>query len=256
MRSIVFLKAILDPEAPPGVLRFSPAGASGDVQQVLGPFEGNALELAVQLAQAASGSFVAVAQGDPAQDAALRKALALGAESAVRVEADGAFTDPLVTARRLRAVALSLGAADLYLFGRQAGDWDMGVTAGLFAGLMDLPFVPLVQRAVPEGDALRVRREIAGGYEESLRRPPLVLSVTNGPATVLRLPKVKDVMLANRRPIDVRAPEAGPAGLALEGLAAARTERAGRMLSGDPAAQAEQLAAELRRFRIGQGGVQ
>ena len=254
MRILCFLKAILDPEAPPGAIRFPGKVESGDVATVLGPFEGNALELSVQLAETSGGSFVAVAMGDGSQDVALRKALALGAERAARIDAEPGFQDPLAAARRLQAAARELGEADAYVFGRQAGDWDMGFTAGIFAGLMDLPFVPLAQHAEIAGEGLRLRREIAGGYEESLVRGPLVMSVTNGPATLMRLPKVKDVMLANRRPIDVLRPADAAASVTLHEIAAAQVTRQGRMLAGDAAAQAAQLASELRRFLVGAGG--
>ncbi len=253
MRIICFLKAILDPEAPPGAIRFAGKVESGEVATVLGPFEGNALELSVQIAQASAGGFVAVAMGDAAQDIALRKALALGAERAVRVDAPAGFQDPLAVARRLKAAAEEAGGADVYVFGRQAGDWDMGVTAGLFAGLMDLPFAPLVQHAEVVGANLRLRREIAGGYEESLRVAPLVVSVTNGPLTLMRLPKVKDVMLANRKPIDVLQAAAEPS-LEIAEIAQAQVTRQGRMITGDAAQQAAGLAAELRRFLVAGGG--
>ncbi len=254
MRILCFLKAILDPEAPPGAIRFPGTVESGDVATVLGPFEGNALELSVQLAEGSSGSFTAVAMGDASQDVALRKALALGAERAVRVDLAPGFQDPLAVARRLQAAAQAVGGADVYVFGRQAGDWDMGVTAGLFAGLMDLPFVPLVQQAELEGGSLRLRREIAGGYEESLRTPPLVWSVTNGPGTLMRLPKVKDVMLANRKPIDVlQAADVEPT-LVLAEIEQAQVTRQGRMIAGDAPAQAAALAAELRRYLVTGGG--
>ena len=254
MRILCFLKAILDPEAPPGAIRFPGKVESGDVATVLGPFEGNGLELAVQLVEASGGTFTAVAMGDGSQDVALRKALALGAEKAVRIAAPGGFQDPLLAARRLWAAAQALGGADVYVFGRQAGDWDMGVTAGLFAGLGDLPFVPLVQGAEVAGDALRLRREIPGGYEASLQSLPLALSVTNGPATLMRLPKVKDVMLANRKPIDVLEPAAALAALDLREIAPAQVTRQSRMIAGDAPAQAQALAAELRRFLVSAGG--
>ncbi len=254
MRILCFVKAILDPEAPPGAIRFPGKVESGDVSTVLGPFEGNALELALQISEASAGSFTAVAMGDGAQDVALRKALALGAGRAARIDVATGFVDPLGAARRLESAAKELGGADVYIFGRQAGDWDMGVTAGLFAGLLDLPFVPLVQQAEVAGEGLRLRREIPGGYEESLRTGPIVLSVTNGPRTLMRLPKVKDVMLANRKPIDVLKPAEVGENLTLAEIAQAQVTRQSRMITGDAASQAAQLSAELRRFLVTGGG--
>ncbi|MDA8346243.1 MAG: electron transfer flavoprotein subunit beta/FixA family protein [Thermaerobacter sp.] len=254
MRAIAFVKSILDPEAPPGAIRFDAGKALGDVPQVLGPYEGNALELAVQIAEASQGEFRAVALGGPEQEAGLRKALALGAAQAMRVDVPSGFHDPLDTARQLKAAADALGGADVYLFGRQAGDWDQGVTAGLFAGLAGLPLVPLVQAAEVAGAGLKVRREIAGGYEEGEIAVPCVLSASNGPGTLLRLPKVKDVMLANRKPIELRAGAQSGAGFRVSDLKASVTSRAGRRIEGDLKAQAEGLAQELRRAIPGIGG--
>ena len=254
MRVIAFVKSILDPEAPPGAVRFEAGQALGDVPQVLGPYEGNALELAVQIAEGSAGQFTAIALGGKEQEVSLRKALALGAVQAIRVEAQDGFRDPLHTARQLKKAADAAGGADVYVFGRQAGDWDQGVTAGLFAGLAGLPLVPLVQGASVAGAGLKVRREIPGGYEEGEIAAPCVLSASNGPGTLLRLPKVKDVMMANRKPIDAVAGEAPGDGFQIMELQASASTRAGRRIEGDLKAQAAALAQELRRVIPGIGG--
>ncbi len=254
MRVIAFVKSILDPEAPPGAIRFEAGKAVGDVPQVLGPYEGNALELGVQIAEASQGELRVVALGGQEQETGLRKALALGAVAAVRVDVPGGFRDPLDTAGELKAAADALGGADVYIFGRQAGDWDQGVTAGLFAGLSGLPYVPLVQSGEVSGTGLKLRREIPGGYEEGEIAAPCVLSASNGPGTLLRLPKVKDVMLANRKPIEVREGGQASAGFSPASLEASVTRRAGRRIEGDLKAQAEGLAQELRRVIPGIGG--
>ncbi len=254
MRVIAFVKSILDPEAPPGAIRFDSGRAQGDVGQVLGPYEGNALELAAQIAEGSGGAFVAIALGGKEQETALRKALALGATSAVRVEREEGFHDPLATAREMQAAAEAAGGADVYVFGRQAGDWDQAVTAGLFAGLAGLPLVPIVQGAEVRGAALSVRREIQGGYEEGEISPPCVLSASNGPGTLLRLPKVKDVMMANRKPIEVRPAISPSGGFKVSDLRANAASRAGRRIEGDLKSQAEALAQDLRRVIPGIGG--
>lgn len=254
MRVIAFVKSILDPEAPPGAIRFEAGRAQGDVPQVLGPYEGNALELAVQIAEGSQGTLRAVAMGGPEQDAGLRKALALGAAEAVRIDVPPGFRDPLETAQALLGAAQSLGGADVYVFGRQAGDWDQAVTAGLFAGLAGLPLVPLVQSGAVSGAAIKVRREIQGGYEEGEIEAPCVLSASNGPGTLLRLPKVKDVMMANRRPIEVRPAAAAAGGLRMVQLQGSAPSRAGRRIEGDLKAQAAALAQELRRYIPTVGG--
>jgi len=248
MKIVVFVKAILDPEAPPGMIHFDGTIEGGRTPYVLGPFESNALETAARLAEAGGSAFTAVAQGGVEQEVALRKALALGADRAVRVDAQGLYHDPLATARRL---ALAAGEADIYIFGRQAGDFDQAVTAGLFAGAVGTAFVPLVQRAEIRDGGLSLKREIPGGYEELEIDLPAVLSVTNGPDTLMRLPKVKDVIAANRKPIELMAEEEDRD---LSSLAAVRprdTRRAGRRLTGDLPELARALGAELEPFLQG-----
>lgn len=254
MRALVFLKSILDPEAPPGAVGFSGrAPQARDVKHVLGPFESNALELAAKLRDA-GGSFAAVALGGKEQEGGLRKALAIGAGRALHLRDEGLHRDPLAVATVLAAAAADLGGADVYLFGRQAGDYDQAVTPGLFAGILGIPFVPLVQSLEPSGTGLRLHREIPGGYEEVLVQPPVVLSATNGPATLLRLPRVKDVMLASRSPIEAQESPPASDGLELMTLSAASSGRAGRKLEGDVAELAAALAAEIRRALPGLGG--
>lgn len=245
MRIAVFVKAILDPEAPPGMIRFDGRVEGGPTPYVLGPFESNALELGKRLSEATGSPFTAVASGGPEAEVALRKALALGAERAIRVEGAPGYRDPFDVAADL---ARASGEADVYVFGRQAGDFDQGVTAGLFAGKVGAAFVPLVQGVETDGGALRLRREIPGGYEELTVRTPVVLSATNGPLTLMRLPKVKDVMLANRRPIEVLPSGAAEDASSLEAVRPRDTRRAGRRLAGDLSSLASALAAELEPF--------
>lgn len=254
MRAVVFVKSILDPEAPPGAIHFAgtAAGAPG-VRHVLGPFESNALELAARILDA-GGSFAAAALGGPEQEAGLRKAFAVGAERCLLVAAPEGHIDPYAAARALVRAAEELGGADVLLFGRQAGDYDQAVTAGLVAGILGIPHVPLVQSLAVEGEGLRLRREIPGGYEELVAPLPLVISATNGPATLLRLPKVKDVMLANRRPIASLQAAIAPGGLELLALRAVSGGRAGQIREGDPAELAQALAAEIRKALPGAGG--
>lgn len=253
MHIMVFVKAILDPEAPVGALSFEGDQVrSESVRHVLGPFEANALELAMKLKEATGAECTAVALGGAEQETALRTALAVGATRALRLDAPQRFRDPLETAMLL-AMAAKEQPADLYCFGRQAGDWDEGVVAGCFAGLLgDLPFLPLVQVVRPEGEDWLLEREVPGGraLDRLPRHHRLVLSVTNHPFTTLRLPKVRDVLQANRRPIEVLPTEEPPTGprLTLRRLVARPVERRGERLEGSLEALAEALADRLVAF--------
>jgi electron transfer flavoprotein beta subunit len=256
MRVLAFVKTIPDPEAPQEAYRFE--GTEPDVSRVswvLGPFEQNALEVAIQIGEGTGGEVLAVAFGGKEQEVGLRRALAVGAAEAVRVVGDERWLAPLARARRLKAAVDALGPADVYVFGRQAGDWDQGVTAGLVAGLLDVPFVPLVRAVTVQDGRLRVVRERPGGQEEGTVRLPCVLSVTNGPQTVLRIAKVRDVMMANRKAIRVLEETGDETSTwSVTSLRPNVSKRSGRKVTGSPEEVAEAFVAELKRLGV-LGGV-
>lgn len=257
MDVVVFLKAIPDPAAPPESFVFD--GGRPDTSRVpvvLGPFEENALELGLRVADGTGGSLRVLAMGGQEQDKSLRTALALGASAALRVDGPPSWADPLVTARLLSAGADRLGSAQLYLTGRQAGDWDRAVTGALLAGLRGLPYLPKVFDAVAQDGGLRISQEVEGGVRTGMLRSAAVLTATNAPSTLLRMANVRDLLLAARKPVDVvdaasLLEEGARTGrLADEGVSARRLGRAGRRVAGDPPDVAKALLAELAEHGV------
>lgn len=225
MHAVVLLKEILDWELPATKFRIDegtkrPPADIGP--SLLGPFEQNALELALQLKDAGVVdriTAVLAAPGDAVDG--LRKALALRCDEAVHVVAKGAdAADPSQTAELLVAALRRLQSPELVLAGRQAGDWDHGQVGYLVAERLGLPSVGLVFRAELDGDRLRVWRVAPGGVEQLGVRPPAVLTVTSDPSLQLRMGSVMDRMAANKKPITRWA--ADDLGFSPEQLAAAR----------------------------------
>jgi electron transfer flavoprotein beta subunit len=204
VNAVVLLKEILDWELPAS--RFSvdaetkrPASDLGPM--LLGPFEQNALELVLKLRDAGVVdriTAVSVAPGE--QVDGLRKALALRVDEAIQVVGD--TVDPSQTAALLEAAIRRIGAPDLVVAGRQAGDWDNGQVGYLLAERLGLPCASLVFRAERDGDRLRVRRMAPSGVEELGVRPPAVLTVTSDPSLQLRMGSVMDRMAANKKPVE------------------------------------------------------
>ncbi|WPD19504.1 electron transfer flavoprotein subunit beta/FixA family protein [Thermaerobacter composti] len=262
---VVLLKPILDPELPARKFRVAADGRRperGDAPVVINPFDQNALELALQLKdKGAAATVTAISAGGAEATDGLRKALALKADRAVRVELDGLdLPDAATTARVLAAAVRKVGHVDLVLAGRQAGDWDQGQVGYLLAEELGWPCAALVQQMEPAGDGLRLVREAPAGREVLEARPPLVVTVTNDDSNVLRLPKVRDVMMANRKPIDqwtvadlgldaaALADEAASEVLALR-IPERKTEC--EMIEGDdPAAVAATLVRRLRELKV------
>ncbi|MBA3804541.1 MAG: electron transfer flavoprotein subunit beta/FixA family protein [Acidobacteria bacterium] len=207
MNILVCLKQILDPEIPSRDFRVDPLkreAERGAANLVTNIFCENALETALQLRESAGGAKItALSYGQPSAEDALRKALAMKAEAAALVIGDGnPNPDPLTTARVLAAAIRKLGTFDLIMTGREAGDWGAGQTGGLIAEELGLPCVSLVDGIQYTNGVLRLKRQTDTGWEMLEASPPVVVTITNDEHNVPRIPKVRDVMMSYRQPLE------------------------------------------------------
>lgn len=206
MNILVCLKQILDPEVPARDFRVDAArreAEQGAANLVTNIFCENALETALQLRErAGAGKITVLSYGRPTAEDSLRKALAMKADAAALVlnESEGT-PDPLAVARVLAAAIRKLGAFDLIMTGREAGDWGAGQTGGLLAEELGLPCVSFVDTVEQVGAGLRLRRQTDAGWEVFEATPPVVVTVTNDEHNVPRIPKVRDVMMSYRQPL-------------------------------------------------------
>lgn len=222
LRILVCLKQILDPEVPPRDFRVDSQRKQADASvagMVTNIFCENALETALQLRESTGGEITALtfAAAD-AEDVVLRKALALKADTAVRID------NPLESrvgspgsAAVVAAAVQKLGPFDLILLGRESGDWGEGQTAGLLAEHLGLPFVSLVDEIEATEEGLLLGRQTDFGHERLRANAPMVLSITNTESNVPRIPKTRDIMMASRKSITVMGLE--ELGMTADGLA-------------------------------------
>src|SRR5260370_1049783 len=206
MNILVCLKQILDPEIPARDFRVDPArreAERGSANLVTNIFCENALETALHLRErTGSAKITVLSYGQPSAEDSLRKALAMRADAAALIVNDGNATpDPLTTARVLAAAIRKLGAFDLIMVGREAGDWGAGQTGGLIAEELGMPCVSFVDRIESEGGQLRLKRQTDTGWEVLEAEPPIVVTVTNDEHNLPRIPKVRDVMMSYRQPL-------------------------------------------------------
>ncbi len=137
-------------------------------------------------------------------DANLRKALALGLDEAVRVDAEPA--DAYFVAQQIAAYAKDKGF-DLLFFGKESIDYNGSQVPGMVAALLGLPFVSYATSVELQNGKARLTREITGG-KEILEVPlPLVLSAQKGLAE-WRIPNVRGIMQAKSKPLHVVSPVA------------------------------------------------
>jgi electron transfer flavoprotein beta subunit len=206
MNILVCLKQILDPEMPARDFRVDPVrreAERGSANLVTNIFCENALETALQLRDRTGDAKITVlSYGAATAEDSLRKALAMKADNAALVINDGnANPDPLAAARVLAAAIAKLGAFDLIMVGREAGDWGAGQTGGLIAEELGLPCVSFVDRIDFDNGKLRLKRQTDTGWEVIEAQPPVVVTVTNDEHNVPRIPKVRDVMMSYRQPL-------------------------------------------------------
>jgi electron transfer flavoprotein beta subunit len=199
---------------------------------------------------------VAVTVGDERSEPALRAALAMGAEHAIRVwdealdlTCDGA--DPLRVARLLAAVAAA-ESPQLILCGAQSADMANAATGVALAGLLDFAHIAVVSAIERDGEVLTVQRELEGGAVELLRiSMPALLTVQTGINTPRR-PNLRAIKRARSSAVTVLGlAELGLAADALTKATGARTaglyarpaRNGATLLDGSPAELAARIAA-------------
>jgi electron transfer flavoprotein beta subunit len=248
VKVVVLAKEVPDLEA---MVKVTDGGAGLEVEKRRGLnfFDEIAVEAALGLKQDQGASVLAVSAGTGTGVEALRRALAMGAEAALLVD-DPALegADPLTVARAL-AAAVQRDGFDLVLAGKQATDDEAGLVGPMVAEILGAPCVTGVVALDVTDGALRVSREIEGGRETLRMALPAVVTVEKG-LVEPRVPAVMGVMKAMKAQIPrVTLAELGvdalPA-LTLKGYRTAPARPPVKMLEGEPAAVASELARLLR----------
>jgi len=203
---LVAIKQVVDPELPPRLFAIDPV-AKRQVREgrplVPSVYDLHALEVALQLKEHHGGRIVVVSVGEPSAEKVLRRALAMGADRAVFVDARGIDdVDPLGIAHAISTVAREENAS-LILCGCQSGDWGWEQTGPFIAEILGFPCVTFVAAVSLEGTALRVVRRIEGGTEELEVILPAVVTVMSAPENIPRLPTIRAVLEAERQEIRV-----------------------------------------------------
>jgi len=206
MKVVVCLNRIPDPEAPWKDVHLnenSTAPRLEGLDLVMGPFDENALEIALQLRDSVGAHVTALSLGPTTNEEVLRRALAVRCNAAVHVKEDrAADLDSAATARVLASAIRRMGEVKLVLCGRQVGDWDSGQVGQLLAEELRFHCVTTVQKFERVGEqTVRLVKEISGGSVLMEARLPLAATVTNTSSNQLRVARVKDLLAARRAPI-------------------------------------------------------
>lgn len=180
--------------------------ASEGVQWIINPYdEWYALVRAIELKEKDPSTVLhLVTVGTADTEPIIRKALAIGGDEAVRVNADSG--DPFYIATQIAEVARQ-GAYDLIFTGKETIDYNGSAIGGMVAELLDLPYVSLATKFDLNGTTATVVRETEGGEETDEVSLPLVVSCQKGMAEQ-RIPNMKGIMSARTKPLKVIEPVA------------------------------------------------
>lgn len=208
MRVLVPIKRVPDPYAKVRPLADGSGLDTGSVKFEINPFDEIALEEAVrQREKGGVTEIVAVTVGGPESEEQLRKALAMGADRAVRIEAEG--LDSPGVADELAALAGEL-KPDLILMGKQATDVDDNQVGQMLAAILDWPQATFASKVELSGNVAKVTRETDTGEETLELDLPAVVTVD------LRLNEPRYIALpaiikAKNKPLDRRPAAASAA---------------------------------------------
>ena len=180
--------------------------AEAGVQFILNPYdEWYALVRAIELKEADSSvQLHLINVGGSDNDPIIRKALALGGEEAVRVNATS--QDSFFIAFQIAEVARQ-NNYDLIFTGKETIDYNGSSIGGMVAELLDLPYISLATKFILNGTSCTVDREIDGGEETNEVPLPVVVSCQKGVAEQ-RIPNMKGIMGARSKPLKVFEPVA------------------------------------------------
>jgi len=176
------------------------------VQWILNPYdEWYALVRAIEIKEKDPSVVLHLVMVGPADcDAVIRKALALGGDEAIRINAEPA--DSFFVASQIAHYAQG-GGYDLILTGKETIDFNGASVGGMVAALLDLPYVSLAAKLDLSGQTAMLVREIEGGEETVEGKLPLVIGCQKGMAEQ-RIPNMKGIMGARSKPLKVLEPVA------------------------------------------------
>ena len=173
-------------------------------QWVINPWDELALTRAMELMEDTTNAVSAVSVatvGLISTEPTIRKALAIGANDAFRIDADPA--DAYYTAAQLALVAKDF---DLIITGIENADYNGSSVGGMLAELLGFASVSAVSSLNVEGQMLKITREIDGGKEILSVASPAVITVQKGIAINPRIPAMRGIMMARSKPLNVITP--------------------------------------------------
>jgi electron transfer flavoprotein beta subunit len=177
---------------------FDPTG----VQFVINPNDEFGLTRAMWFKEKQGAAVHVATVGSVAVEPTIRKALAIGADEGIRIDAEP--VDGLFVARQLAEVVKN-GGYDLIIAGRESIDYNGGMVPGMMAAMLDMNFVNTCISLEVEGNKATAIREIDGGKETLETTLPLIIGGQKGlvEESDLKIPNMRGIMMARQKKLTV-----------------------------------------------------
>lgn len=202
---------------------------SNGVQYIIGPYDEYALSRAVELKEQLGGTVTVINIGTADTEPTIRKALAIGADDAIRVNSEA--KDSMFVAEQIAAIAKAENY-DLILMGRESIDYNGGMVHGMVAELLGLPCITPIMKLDIEGTKAKMSKEIEGGKEYVECDLPFVAGCQE-PIAEWKIPNMRGIMSARTKPLKVVEPVGVSSGVAYAGYSLPPAKGACKMI--DPA---------------------
>jgi electron transfer flavoprotein beta subunit len=209
-----------------------------------------ALEEALQLREKLGGEVIVLCAGPERALQTVREALAKGADRAIYVQLDDHALLGALTTAKLLAKAAEPESADLILTGLQSDDLGYGQTGVVMAELLGFSHATIIMEVEPEGNAIRVKRELEDGWFQNVSLPlPAVLTIQSGIkklryATLMGIKKAKTkevkTVSASQLGVDLTP------GMVMQRVYLPQRNKETQIFSGEPRQVAKQLVEKLR----------
>lgn len=175
------------------------------VQFVINPNDEFGLTRAIWFQEQQGAHVTVINVGGPETEPTLRKALAIGADEAIRINANP--TDGFFVAKQLAQV-IQTGGYDLIIAGKESLDYNGGMVPGMIASLLDYNFINSCVGLTVDGTSATASREIDGGKEILSSSLPLIIGGQKGLVEEkdLKIPNMRGIMTARTKALTILEP--------------------------------------------------
>ncbi|WP_226064613.1 electron transfer flavoprotein subunit beta/FixA family protein [Kaistella polysaccharea] len=204
MKILVCISSVPDTTSKINFTADKTAFDKNGIQWVINPLDEFALTKAIKL-QAQGATVTVINVGEATTDPVIRKALAIGANDAIRINTEP--KDSFSVAKEIANVAKD-GNYDLILCGKESIDYNGGAVPGMVAQLLNQPFVNACVGLEINGTEATAVREIEGGKETISVKLPAIIAGQKGMVDEkdLIIPNMRGIMSARTKPLQVSEP--------------------------------------------------